>query len=300
VPGEDSSYSVVIDPPGVDRAFLHCAGTNHTFGADDVRYDLLTAAQLFHFGYPPLMTRMYAAGGQELAGMYRRAKDTGVTTSLDLVMPDPSGPSGQADWPLILGRALPYVDLFVPSVEELLFMLRRERFHALTSRVGAAHLLDALTMEDVISLGDEARSLGAKIVILKLGTRGIYLRTGHQLSDLGRGAPSNLESWSGRQLWVPAFQPDRMVSTVATGDAAIAGFLAALLRDCPPAFALSIAAAVGACCVEASGALGGVQSWDDTLARLEAGWEHLPLALGADGWAWDGRAAIWRGPVDRR
>ena len=298
VPDEASSYSLVIDPPGVDRAFLHCPGTNHTFGADDVRYDLLADARLFHFGYPPLMTRMYADGGQELGEMFRRAKETGVTTSLDLVMPDPSGPSGQADWPLILTRALPYVDLFVPSVEELLFMLRREQFDALTSQVGAANLLEALTIEEILSLGNKVLTMGAKILLLKLGTRGLYLRSGDQLCDLGRGAPPYLPAWTGRQLWVPCFQPDRVVSTVGTGDAAIAGFLAALLRASGPELALNVSVAAGACCVEEPGALGGVRTWEKTLARMEAGWARLHLDLETHSWRWHGDVTVWRGPDD--
>ena len=35
-PGEVTSYSVVISPPGSDRIFLHCSGANHTFSADDL------------------------------------------------------------------------------------------------------------------------------------------------------------------------------------------------------------------------------------------------------------------------
>jgi sugar/nucleoside kinase (ribokinase family) len=299
VPGEFSSYTLVIDPPGVDRIFLHYTGTNHTFGVEDVRYDLLAGARLFHFGYPPLMTRMYAAGGQELAEIFCRAKETGITTSLDLAMPDPAGPSGQADWHTVLARTLPHADLFLPSIEELLFMLRRERFEQLTAQVGAATMLAALPVEDIVSLADEALAMGTRIVLVKMGSRGAYLRTAASLPALGRGAPPDLAAWTGRQLWVPSFQPDAVVSTVGTGDAAIAGFLAALLRGAPPPLALRMAAATGACCVEEAGALAGVRSWEETLTRIHSGWARLPLELESPGWRWDRDAAVWRGPEDR-
>jgi sugar/nucleoside kinase (ribokinase family) len=299
VPGEASSYTLVIDPPGVDRLFLHYPGTNHTFGAEDIRYDLLVEARLFHFGYPPLMTRMYADGGHELAEMCQRAKEAGVTTSLDLAMPDPAGPSGQADWQLILARTLPYVDLFLPSVEELLFMLRRDRFDQLTAQVGAANVLEALAVEEIVSLADEALAMGAKIVLLKMGIRGVYLRTARTLSELGRGAPTELAAWVNRQLWAPCFRPNVVVSTVGTGDAAIAGFLAAMLRDTPPSLALNVAVATGACCVEVAGALGGIRSWEETLARIEAGWPRLPLELASCGWVWGDGTAAWHGPADK-
>jgi sugar/nucleoside kinase (ribokinase family) len=299
VPGEASSYTLVIDPPGVDRLFLHYPGTNRTFGAEDIRYDLVAEARLFHFGYPPLMTRLCANGGRELAEMYQRAKETGVTTSLDLAMPDPAGPSGQADWQLILSHTLPYVDFFLPSVEELLFMLRRDRFDQLTAQVGAANVLEALAVEEIVSLADEALAMGARIVFLKMGIRGVYLRTATMLSELGRGAPTDLAAWANRQLWAPCFQPNVVVSTVGTGDAAIAGFLVAVLRDNSPSLALNVAVATGACCVEVAGALGGIRGWEETLARIEAGWTRMPLELESFGWVWDGGTAVWHGPADR-
>jgi sugar/nucleoside kinase (ribokinase family) len=298
-PGESSSYTVVIDPPGADRMFLHYPGPNQTFGTQDIRYDLVAQARVFHFGYPPLMARLYADGGRELADMMRRAKETGITTSLDLTLPDLAGPSGQADWRSILARTLPYVDLFLPSVEELIFMLRPERFKELTARASAADLLQALTVEEIVSLAREALSMGAQIVLLKLGTRGAYLRTGVALSGLGRGAPADLIPWSDRQLWAPCYEPSATISTVGTGDVAIAGFLAALLRGTPPPMALNVAVAAGACCVEEAGALSGVKSWDETLARIDSGWPRLPLKLESPGWTWHGRSAVWHGPTDR-
>lgn len=299
VSGESSSYTLVIDPPGVDRLFLHYPGANRTFDAGDVRYELLAQARLFHFGYPPLMARMVAAGGRQLAAMFQRARETGVTTSLDLAMPDPSGPGGLVDWRAVLARTLPSVDFFVPSVEELLFMLRRERFEQLTARAGAAGLLGALAVEEILALAEEALAMGARIVLLKMATRGLYLRTAPALPDLGRGAPADPAAWTGRQMWAPAFRPDAVVSTVGTGDAAIAGFLAAVLRGAAPALALRVAAACGAACVEQAGALAGVSAWPETLARIEAPWDQMPLDLGPDGWTPDGDSGVWLGPAEQ-
>lgn len=293
-PAESSSYTLVLDPPGLDRTFFHFPGTNRTFGAADVRYDLLARARLFHFGYPPLMARMYAGEGRELAEMLARARRTGVTTSLDLAMPDPAGPAGRVDWRAILARALPHADLFVPSAEELLFMLRRASFDELTARAGPAGLLAALSPADVLSLAAEALDMGARLVLLKLGTRGLCLCTAAQPGDLGRALPPPAAAaWAGLRLWAPAFRPGAVVSTVGSGDAAIAGFLAALLRGSPPARALQAAAAAGACCVEVAGALGGVRPWDETLARIDAGWEPVALDLTEHRWRWAVEAGVW-------
>jgi sugar/nucleoside kinase (ribokinase family) len=291
VPGETSSYTVVINPPHLDRMFLHCAGANHTFGADDVRYEVLQGARLFHLGYPPLLGRLYAREGDELRQVYRRAKETGVTTSLDMTMPDPAGPSGQVDWAGVMRRCMPAVDLFLPSAEEWLFMVDRPRFDRLSAQVGPGGMLDALQADEVRGLGQAALDMGARIVLLKLGERGLYLCTSAELDGLGRGAPSDLTAWCDRELWAPCFVPDELVGTTGAGDATIAGFLTAMLRGAGPERALVIAAAVGACNVEAADALSGVRSWDETLARIDARWQTFPMHL--PGWMFDEQHGVW-------
>jgi sugar/nucleoside kinase (ribokinase family) len=292
VPNETSSYTVVVNPPHIDRIFLHCAGANHTFGADDVRYDVLAGARLFHLGYPPLLGRMYANGGQQMIEIFRRAKETGVTTSLDMTMPDPAGPSGQVNWKAIMERCMPYVDLFLPSVEEWLFMADRSRFDELSASVGAVGMLEALGVDEIRALGQAALDMGAKIVVLKLGERGIHMRTIDDLGGMGRGAPADPPAWQNRELWAPCFVPDELVGTTGAGDATIAGFLAALLRGASPERALIIAAAVGACNVEAADALSGVRPWDETLARIEAGWKQAPMRASLPGWHVD-EVGVW-------
>jgi sugar/nucleoside kinase (ribokinase family) len=135
-------------------------------------------------------------------------------------------------------------------------------------------MLWSLDKDEIRALGRTALELGAQVVLLKLGERGLYLRTG-EIEELGRGGPSDLGPWRDRELWQPAFRPDQVLGTTGAGDATIAGFLAALLRDAPPERALAIAAAVGACNVEAADALSGVRSFEETAARIDAGWAHV-------------------------
>ena len=59
--------------------------------------------------------------------MYARVKALGVTTSLDSCGIDPLSPVGRINWELILERTIPFVDIFMPSAEELCYMLDRER-----------------------------------------------------------------------------------------------------------------------------------------------------------------------------
>ncbi len=113
-----TSYSIVISQPDRDRTFLHHSGCNHFFGAEDVDFNNLPKSDWFHFGYPPLMRRMFSDGGVELADIFGRAKRAGLTTSLDMSLPDSAGESGRAPWSQILAKVLPHVDFFMPSEEE--------------------------------------------------------------------------------------------------------------------------------------------------------------------------------------
>ena len=302
VPGEFSSYSVIISPPQSDRVIIHSPGSNNTFGADDVRYDMLEKAGLFHFGYPPLMARMYQNNGAELVDIFKRAKAKGVTTSLDFSMPDPASAAGQADWNAIFTAVLPYVDVFSPSVEELLQVLRRPLFEKLSHRLGNTPLLDLVPPDVISELGTALLGMGVKVVGLKVGHRGMYLRTTNMsaLEQMGRAQPSKPATWANRELWAPCFST-QVVGTTGSGDATIAGFLFGLMRGMSPESALSAACAVGACSVEAADALSGITSWPTILERIAAGWPRLllkgknksPLDMRHFGWQWHEAQEVW-------
>ncbi len=298
-PGVPTSYSVVISPPGLDRMFLHCTGANDAFGANDVDYSSLAGARIFHFGYPPLMPRMYAQGGQELTHIFERARATGITTSLDMAVPDPASPAGRADWHAILRATLPFVDVFLPSIEEILYMLRRTTYDDLcaTARQNGGSGSDVLALVTPALLhdvSDQLLDMGVKIAGLKLGDRGFYLRTGTRgaLESMGRARPSRPAQWANRELWAPCFRVE-VAGTVGSGDATIAGFLAGLLRAFAPEAALTAGVAVGACNVEAADALGGLRSWEETLARVADGWQRHKLTVDAPGWCFDPASGLW-------
>ncbi len=290
-PRATTSYSIIISPPHIDRIFLHCPGANHEFGSADVKDDQLAQADLLHFGYPPLMRRIYSNDGRELADLLCRAKAIGLTTSLDLCYPDPHSEAGQLDWPAFFRSVLPHVAVFAPSLEELLFMLRRQTFEELTAR---GSVLAQVTPELLHDLSDELIGLGVAIVLIKLGTRGAYLRTAgiDSIARLGRAAPTDRTAWADREYWAPCFKVD-VIGTTGSGDATIAGFLSALLREASPAEAMTMAVAVGACNVEAADALSSVRSWEDTRQRIAQGWARLPLNINAPGWMWNDQHHLW-------
>jgi len=304
-PAVHTSYTVIINPPGVDRIFLHCPAANETFSARDVRYDVVGRARLFHFGYPPILKLMYEDGGAQLVDMFRRARETGVTTSLDLSLPDAASAAGRVDWAAILRRVLPYVDVFLPSIEETLYMLRRETYRELMEGApltpalspggrGGAPFTPALLSD----LSRQILEMGSKVVGLKLGERGLYVHTAGRaaLAALGAARPAQPAAWAGKELWAPCFKVE-VVGTTGAGDATIAGFLSGLLRGLSLEDTLTAAVAVGACNVEAADALGGIRSWEETWRRVRAGWARHDLTLDAPGWHYDEQHHMWIGPA---
>jgi len=294
-----SSYTIVINPPGVDRIFLHCPGANDTFGADDVASHQLAGTRLFHFGYPPLMRRMYANAGRELETLLRRVKDQGLATSLDMARPDPASEAGRAPWPELLARVLPHVDIFLPSFDETLFMLDRPRFNLLERETGG-DLIAAADAHLLRELADRLLSMGAAIVALKLGAQGIYLRTAKhlaRLASLASWAPKDTAIWTDRELLAPCFQV-QVVGTTGSGDCTIAGFLAGFLHRLPPEQVVTAAVAAGACNVEQPDATSGIPTWSILQQRLRSGWAQRPVSLPLARWRWEEENRLWRGPDD--
>jgi len=293
--GEVTSYSVVISPPGSDRIFLHCSGANHTFSAADFLHQTFEGAAILHFGYPPLMRGMYRDGGADLAAIMREARQHGLFTSLDMALPDPASEAGRVDWRALLQTVLPFVDAFLPSIEETLFMLDRARYDELRAQYGMAGVIEGVDAALLARLSDKSLSWGAHIVGLKLGDQGFYLRTAQ---DMGSTALLNPADWADRELLVPCFQTV-VAGTTGAGDATIAGLLTALLAGMAPEAAIRSAVAVGAYSVEHVDATSGVHSWDETQRRLQMDWATCPVRLPLAGWRWDGAAKVWFGPHNR-
>ena len=271
-----TSYSVVLAVPGIDRIFLHDPGANDTFTNGDIPEEALEDAALFHFGYPPLMKQMYARGGEELVRIFRRMKEKGIATSLDLAAVDPDSEAGRADWREILGAVLPYTDFFVPSFEELCYMLDREKYEQLLLQGG--DMTAALDMDaDVKPLAEACLALGCRVVLIKCGTKGMYLRTAKRPSLERIGCRLELDPgrWADLQIMQPCFRADCVRSGTGAGDTSIAAFLAAIHRGMAPEDCVALAAAEGACAVTSYDALSGLKPLDQLQERIRFGWETI-------------------------
>jgi sugar/nucleoside kinase (ribokinase family) len=277
-PGENTSYTIVISPPNTDRLFLHHSGANDRFGAADVTPDRLAGACLLHFGYPPIMRRLYSDGGHELAQIFRLAKSMGLTTSLDMVQIDRGSDAARVNWPALLATILPHVDLFIPSLDEIRFMLGDELPTGTKTRG-----------EDLRRISSRLLEMGSAIIALKLGEEGLYLHSTSdqkRLAAMGGCTPIDIRAWTGMQMIAACFAAD-VVGTTGAGDCAIAGFLEGLMRGLGPEETMTAAVATGACCIRKPDATSGVESWDTMWEMIRGGWKRRPISISLPGWLWN-------------
>jgi len=294
--GGHTSYTVALAPPGIDRIFLHHPGTNNTFVSDDVNYDLVGKARIFHLGYPPLMHNLFTNEGKELVETFRKAKETGATTSLDMSLPDPNSESGQAPWCKILPKLLPFVDIFLPSIEEAVFMMEVDRFLKMKKEHAGAELIDFFDAADYTKLSDQFLEFGSKIVALKSGHKGFYVRTADKskFEAMGRAKPANPDNWSNRELWCPAFNVDPIASATGSGDSSIAGFLTAFLRGETVERTLKIANTSGSLNLTQLDALSGLKDWETTSKMADDKSRKLnDFDIKTPGWTYDNDLLMW-------
>lgn len=262
-----TSYSVVINPPGVDRIFLHSPGANHTFGADDVDFEKLQGCELFHFGYPPLMKRIYAQDGVELKTLFQRAKDSGMTTSLDMTFVDPSSLAGQVDWRAFLKNVLPVTDIFLPSLDEILFMTDREKYDQLVTECDG-RIIDGMDAAQIEQTAQKLIDYGVPVVVIKLGKNGLYLKTAGDV-------PGKDEGWNNVSCFEPCFSAE-VVGTTGAGDCSIAGFLSATVNGASAKEAVTMAVAAGSASTESLNATDAVPTRTELQKRIREDWPRDP------------------------
>lgn len=272
-----TSYTVVLALPGIDRMFLHDPGANDTFVSDDIPERDLSRAQLLHFGYPPLMKSMIEKDGEELVKLFRRAKEQGVATSLDFAAIDPDSFAGHADWMLILRKVLPYVDFFVPSFEEMCYILDPAKFERLMKR--GRDMTEGLDLErEVLPFAEQLLSMGCRAVLMKCGTSGMIYKTAGRAELERNHLPLNVEAWADRTGIQPCFKADIVRSATGAGDTSVAAFLTAVLMGRAPADCAALAAAEGACCVTTYDSLSGLLPLPELEKRIRSGWSTIRVA----------------------
>lgn len=102
-----TSASVIPVRPNGDRPAWHCIGANGTFTLDDLPEDALDGLTHLHLGGPEFL------GGEAAGQLLARARERGITTSVDVLAP------GDPDMLAWIGDCLPHTDFLLPNDEQV-------------------------------------------------------------------------------------------------------------------------------------------------------------------------------------
>ena len=214
-----SATMAMVDPDG-ERRFLHYLGANAKLSEADVDFDVIGEARILHIAGALVMPGI---DGEPTARILRRAKEMGLTTAFDTVW------DAKGRWMELVEPCLPYVDIMLPSLSEARMIAGKQEPEA---------------------VAEAFMSYGVKVVGLKMGEEGSYLRDGKT------------------EVIVPPYQVEAVDATGA-GDAYVAGFLTGVVKGWDLEATGRFANAVGALCVTAIGATTGIRSLNETLAFMQ-------------------------------
>jgi len=269
-----TSYTIVIAPKGCDRAFLHDSAANDSFKEADIDYEVVKEADYFHFGYPTLMKEFYRSDKDELQNMYRKIKKLNLITSLDVTAVDPESETADIDWNKRLSEVLPFVDFFMPSIEELCFMLDREKYYEMQKRGSDDVCMYLSLSEDVIPMAEKVLNLGCKGVLIKCGAAGLFLMTADSSRMEELSEKISVEKWADKKIFQNSYVPDRILSGTGAGDTSIAAFIYGMCNEMSPEDTLKIAAGTGASCITEYDTLSGLLSIEALKNKIQNGWKE--------------------------
>ena len=218
-----TSASIVLSATSGERSFLHCVGANGTYGLDDVNWDVIADSKIVFVAGTMLMDSF---DGEPCAQVLKRAKEMGKITVLDTAW------DSKGRWMKVLAPCLPYVDVFLPSIDEA---------KALSGK------------EELDDIADFFFDHGVKQVAIKNGKHGCYLRESKQAT------PVLLETYKSAPV----------VDTTGAGDSFCAGFITGLAKGMSFTECGAFANAVGTFCVGAKGATTGIRSYEEICAYMK-------------------------------
>lgn len=214
---EPTTVSVVCVSSTGERSFLYSPGSSAAFTLDDISDEVLDDCDIVFVAGAMLLT---AFDGEPAAKFFQKARAKGKLTVMDTAW------DFDDVWMPKIAAAIPYLDIFMPSVDE-------------------ARKLTGL--EDHHDIARALRDMGAKNVIIKVGKDGAYMLTAE-----------------GEEIDSPTYTAIKPVDTTGAGDSFCAGFLAGLAQDLPYVEALRLGNAVGTSCIRAIGASTGIMSLAET------------------------------------
>lgn len=154
-------------------------------------------------------------------------------------------------------------------------MLDRPRYEEWSKRAAGGELVNILRKEDIAPLAEKCMELGTRVLLLKCGAPGLYYKTGSavMMEKLHELTGINASDWTDREGFENSYLPEKVLSGTGAGDTTIAAFLTAMLEGYSFERCIQLAAAEGASCVEAYGALEGIRALEELERRIDNGWE---------------------------
>jgi sugar/nucleoside kinase (ribokinase family) len=220
--GVPTSATILNVRPNGERPALHVRGASDHFDLTPDIYDQVFDAPIVHLGGTGLLRKL---DGERSRVLLAEAKKRGRTVTFDLIAATPETIG-------IVAPLLPYIDYFMPSIEEA-----RDMSGQATPQDCAAFYLDR----------------GAQACVFTLGAEGAYYA--HR---------------DGARLKMPAY-PIQVIDTTGCGDAFDAGFIAALHHKMDVETSLRFAQAAAALVATGLGSDAGIVSFEDTWARMSRG-----------------------------
>jgi sugar/nucleoside kinase (ribokinase family) len=217
--GVPTSATILNVRPNGERPALHMRGASDHFDLPPAMYEKVLQAPIVHLGGTGLLRKL---DGEPSRILLEEAKKRGCTTTFDLI-------AATAKTAAIVEPLLPFIDYFMPSIEEAMDMSG-----CTTPQACADYYL----------------SKGAMCCVFTLGEEGAY----YAHAD-------------GTRLHKPAYEID-VVDTTGCGDAFDAGFITALHHKMSPEEALAFAQASAALVATGLGSDAGIVSFEDTLERM--------------------------------
>ena len=218
--GAPTSATILNIRPNGERPALHVRGASDHFDVAPELYEKVFAAPIVHLGGTGLLKKL---DGPQSLTLLKEAKKRDCVVTFDLI-------AANAETAAIVKPLLPYIDYFMPSIEE------------------------AKDMSGQGSVADCAKyylDRGAKCCVFTLGGDGAY----YAHSD-------------GTRITSPAYEV-KVVDTTGCGDAFDAGFIAALHHKMDVETSLQFAQATAGLVATGLGSDAGIQSFEHTMQCMK-------------------------------
>ena len=171
----ETSGTLVVNPQGADRRFIHSIGANGELTGQEVTAADIDRTRLLYLGGYCLIDSLQP---QTVADLFATARRGGVITVLDVVL---SGPGAYWDR---LTPVLPWTSVFVPNVDE-------------------ARLLTGL--DDPVDQATALHNAGAERVIVTCGSDGLIVVDAQRRLQLDAYAVAAVDSTGGGDAFVAGY-----------------------------------------------------------------------------------------------